>query len=78
MNPGHAAAARLAARDAGKQVGQWLEEAITEKREREKEAEDVTKTDRLGTRDQPRIPVLHGQREASVAEGFVPALHGSC
>ena len=26
MNPEHAAAARQAARDAGKQVGQWLEE----------------------------------------------------
>ena len=43
MNPEHAAAARQAARDAGKQVGQWLEEAITEKREREQGAEDVTK-----------------------------------
>ena len=45
MNPEHAAAARQAARDAGKQVGQWLEEAITEKREREQGAEDVTKAD---------------------------------
>ena len=45
MNPEHAAAARQAARDAGKQVGQWLEEAITEKQEREKEAGDVTKAD---------------------------------
>ena len=43
MNPEHAAAARQAARDAGKQVGQWLEEAITEKQEREKEAGNVTK-----------------------------------
>jgi len=45
MNPEHAAAARQAARDAGKQVGQWLEEAITEKQEREKEAGNVTKAD---------------------------------
>ena len=29
----------------GMQVGQWLEEAITEKREREQGAEDVTKAD---------------------------------
>jgi predicted HicB family RNase H-like nuclease len=43
MNPEHAAAARQSARDAGKQVGQWLEEAITEKREREQGAEDVNK-----------------------------------
>ena len=36
MNPEHAADARQSARDAGKQVGQWLEEAITEKQERDK------------------------------------------
>jgi len=47
MNPEHAAAARQSARDAGKQVGQWLEEAITEKQEREKGEEDVTKADLL-------------------------------
>ena len=47
MNPEHAAAARQSARDAGKQVGQWLEEAITEKQEREKGEEDVTKSDLL-------------------------------
>ena len=41
MNPEHSAAARQPARDAGKQVGQWIEEAITEKREREQEAKDV-------------------------------------
>ena len=46
MNPDAADTARQAARDAGKQVGQWLEEAIAEKREREKEAGDVTKADR--------------------------------
>ena len=45
MNPDAADTARQAAGDAGKQVGQWLEEAITEKREREQEAEDVTKAD---------------------------------
>ena len=45
MNPEHAAAARQSARDSGKQVGQWLEEAITEKQEREKEAGNVTKVD---------------------------------
>ncbi len=45
MNPG-AAAARKSAKDAGKQVGQWLEEAITDKQEREKEAGNVTKADR--------------------------------
>ena len=45
MNPEHPVAARQAARDAGKQVGQWLEEAITEKQEREKGEEDVTKVD---------------------------------
>ncbi len=44
-NLGAAAVARQAARDAGKQVGQWLEEAITEKQEREKEAGNVTKAD---------------------------------
>ena len=43
MNPEHATAARQSARDAGKQVGQWLEEVITEKREREQGAEDVNK-----------------------------------
>ena len=45
MNPEHAAAARQVARDAGKQVGQWLEEAITEKRERDKGEEDIAKAD---------------------------------
>ena len=45
MNPEHAAAAGQSARDAVKQVGQWLEEAITEKREREQGEEDVTKAD---------------------------------
>ena len=45
MNPEHAAAARQSARDAGKQVGQLLEEAITEKQEREKEAGNVIKAD---------------------------------
>ena len=45
MNPEHAAAARQSARDAGKQVRKWLEEAITEKQEREKEAVNVTKAD---------------------------------
>jgi len=45
MNPG-AAAARKSAKDAGKQVGQCLEEAITDKQEREKEAGNVTKADR--------------------------------
>ena len=45
MNPDAADTARQAARDAGKQVGQWLEEAIAEKREHEKEAGDVTKAD---------------------------------
>ena len=78
MNPEHAAAARQAARDAGKQVGQWLEEAITEKREREQGEEDVTKADCSGTGDQPGLPVLHAQREEAKAEGSVPALHGSC
>ena len=45
MNPEHAAAARQAASDAGKQVGQWLEEAITEKQERDKEVGNVTTAD---------------------------------
>ena len=45
MNPAEAAAGRQAARDAGKQVGQWLEEAIRGKIKREKEADDVTKAD---------------------------------
>jgi len=58
MNPEHAAAARQAARDAGKQVGQWLEEAIAEKQEREKEADNVTKAD---SGDRPRLFFLHGQ-----------------
>ena len=35
MNADDSVAARQAARDAGKQVGQWLEEAIREKIERE-------------------------------------------
>jgi len=58
MNPDAAAAARQSARDAGKQVGQWLEEAIAEKQEREKEAGNVTKAD---SGDQPRLFFLHGQ-----------------
>ena len=58
MNPEHAAAARQAARDAGKQVGQCLEEAITEKQEREKETGNVTKAD---SGDRPRLFFLHGQ-----------------
>ena len=37
--------ARVAAVKVKMTVGQWLEEAITEKREREQEAEDVTKAD---------------------------------
>ena len=45
MNPESANTARQAARDAGKQVGQWMEEAIAERRVREKEAEDVTEAD---------------------------------
>ena len=45
MNPESANTPRQAARDAGEQVGQWLEEAIAEKRVREKEAEDVTEAD---------------------------------
>ena len=45
MNPEHAATARQAARDEGKQIGQWLEEAITEKQQGEKEAGNVTKAD---------------------------------
>ena len=45
MNPEAADAARQAARNSGKQVGQWLEEAIAEKRERDTEAGDVTKAD---------------------------------
>ena len=44
INPEAADAARQAARDSGKQIGQWLEEAIAEKRERE-EAGNVTKAD---------------------------------
>ena len=58
MNPDAAAAARQSARDAGKQVGQWLEEAIAEKQEREKEAGNITKAD---SGDQPRLFFLHGQ-----------------
>ena len=46
MNPETADAATQTARISGKQVGQWLDEAIAEKREREKEASDVTKADR--------------------------------
>jgi cytochrome P450 len=45
MNPDAADAARQAARDASKQIGQWLEEAIAEKRERENEAGNVTTAD---------------------------------
>ena len=75
MNPEHAAAARQAARDAGKQVGQWLEEAITEKQEREQGAEDVTKAD---CGDQSGLSFLHAQWEEAVAQGFIPALHGGC
>ena len=45
MNPESANTARRAARDAGKQVGQWMEEAIAERRVREKEAEVVTEAD---------------------------------
>ncbi len=45
MNPDAYQAARVEAVKAKKTVGQWLEEAISEKIEREKEAEDVTKAD---------------------------------
>ena len=63
MNPEHAAAARQSARDAGKQVGQWLEEAITEKQEREKEAGNVTKPDwELGISPAYLSYMLNGKR----------------
>ena len=44
LNPLAYRAARISAVMARKTVGQWLEEAIREKREREEEAEDVTET----------------------------------
>ena len=45
VDPAMADAARMAARASGKRVGGWLAEAIREKIEREKEAEDVAETD---------------------------------
>ena len=45
MNHDSADSARQAARYASKQIGQWLEEAITEKRRGEKETGNVTKGD---------------------------------
>ena len=45
IDPDAYQAARISAVTARKTVGQWLEEAIQEKREHEKEAEDVTKAD---------------------------------
>ena len=45
MEPSMLKLAAQAAKANGQTVGQWLEEAITEKREREQEAEDVTKAD---------------------------------
>ena len=45
INPDAYQTARVEAVKARKTVGQWLEEAIREKIEREKEAEDVTKAD---------------------------------
>ena len=45
INPDAYQVARVAAVKVKMTVGQWLEEAITEKREREQEAEDVTKAD---------------------------------
>ena len=63
VNPDAADAARQAARDAGKQVWQWLEEAIAEKREREKEAGNVTKADwELGIRPAYLSYMLNGER----------------
>ena len=46
INPDAYQAARVEAVKARKTVGQWMEEAIREKIEREKEAGDVTKADR--------------------------------
>ena len=45
LNPLAYQAARIEAVKARKTVGQWLEEAIQEKQERDKEADDVTKAD---------------------------------
>tara|TARA_B100000809_G_scaffold181616_1_gene179412 strand:+ start:482 stop:679 length:198 start_codon:yes stop_codon:yes gene_type:complete len=45
INPDAYQAARVEAVKARKTVGQWMEEAIREKIEREKEAGDVTKAD---------------------------------
>ena len=45
INPDAYQVARVEAVKAKMTVGQWLEEAITEKQEREQEAEDVTKAD---------------------------------
>ena len=65
MNPEHAAAARQAAREAGKQVCQWLDVSITETREREPGAEDVTKADiakELGISSAYLSYMLNGKR----------------
>ena len=45
INPDAYHAARIEAVTARKTVGQWIEEAINEKIERKREAEDVTKAD---------------------------------
>ena len=46
MDPSMLKLAAQCAKAKGHTIGKWLEEAITEKREREQGAEDVTKADR--------------------------------
>jgi len=77
MDPSMLKLAAQCAKAKGHTVGKWLEEAITEKREREK-GQKMSLRQIEGIGDQPGLSFLHAQREASVAEGFVPALHGSC
>jgi predicted HicB family RNase H-like nuclease len=45
MDPSMLKLAAQCAKAKGHTIGKWLEEAITEKREREQGAEDVTKAD---------------------------------
>ena len=61
----------------GKTVGRWLEEAIREKGERERNhGSTLTQGHCQGTGHIPGILILHGQRQTSVAQGFVPEYVG--
>ena len=79
MNPSDSAAERQAARGSGKLVGQWLEEGIREKIEREySDEQGIGEADGQGFGNQPGKSLFDGQREPALEEGFVPAIPGGC